>query len=106
MARTSPVYGFMATTLPLTAWCDSTAAASSRSATNCSRASIVSVTGVPGRGSVASCESIPRRFTSVSSRTFPGCPRSSGSSAFSMPAFPRSSKSTPPSRCAASVPLG
>ncbi len=53
MARISPVYGFITTMLPLNAWWLPPPAASSRSATNCRRSSIVKVMGVPGLASAA-----------------------------------------------------
>ena len=56
-----------------------------------------------GGESANRCRGASRRSAGASR---PAAPRSSASSAFSTPALPFSSKSTPPSTCAASVPLG
>ena len=101
------MYGFITTRLPLTALCDCTAAASSRSATNCTRSSMVSVIGVPGRGSRLELriDAAPLHVGEQPQLARPG--RAGPHRATSRcPALPFSSKSTPPIRCAASVPFG
>ena len=98
MARTSPSAGFMTTTSPPSAPIVATASASARSAISCSSWLIVRTTLRPCTGGVPGVDGDANRRPRASFITVavPGVPRSSESSASSMPSTARPSASTRP----------